>query len=119
MAKTKVEAPPAMAEVLAAAQAVKDRLITVMPRPHSTVESELTERDRRNRDRHWVISELCLVGVDGTAIEAAVPADEYGWAHTDLAQEVLTTASVDLDLDGTVTQAGPERFQLRWVGVTA
>jgi hypothetical protein len=116
MANTKIEAPPAMAEVLAAAQAVKDRLVQVMPQPRVTMDGVLNEQDRRDRDRHWVISELCLTGVDGTAIEAAVPADEYGWAHTDLAQEVLTTASVDLDLDGTVTQASPERFQLRWVG---
>lgn len=119
MAPTKTEAPPSMVEVLAAAQAVKERLMNVMPRPRNTVESELTERDQRDRDRYWVISELCLTGVDGTAIEAAVPADEYGWAHTDLAQEVLTTAAVDVDLDGTVTQASPERFQLRWSGTTA
>lgn len=114
MATTKAEAPPAMAEVLGAAQAVKDRLISVMPDPYMVED----ERDQRKRDRYYVISNLYLAGVDGTCIEAAVPADEWGWAHTDLAQEVLTTASVNLDLDGTVTQVSPERFQLRWVGVT-
>lgn len=115
MSSTKTEAPPAMAEVLGAAQAVKDRLISVMPNPYVGED----EQDQRKRDRHYVISNLYLAGVDGTCIEAAVPADEWGWAHTDLAQEVLTTASVNLDLDGTVTQASPERFQLRWTGVTA
>lgn len=114
MATTKVEAPPAMAEVLGAAQAVKDRLCDVMPCPREVFE----DKDQVQVDRYYVISNLYLAGVDGTCIEAAVPADEYGWAHTDLAQEVLTTASVNLDLDGTVTQASPERFQLRWVGTT-
>lgn len=112
MATTKTEVPPAMGEVLGAAQAVKDRLVSVMPNPPSVFD----DRDQRNLERYHVISNLYLAGVDGTCIEAAVPADEYGWAHTDLAQEVLTTASVDLDLDGTVTQASPERFQLRWSG---
>jgi hypothetical protein len=113
MATTKAEAPPAMAEVLGAAQAAKERLVRIMPNPAAPIE---TDKDRYHAARYWVISELCLTGVDGTAIEAAVPADDYGWAHTDLAQEVLATASMDLNLDGTVTQASPERFQLRWVG---
>jgi hypothetical protein len=112
MADTKVETLPPMAEVLAAAQAVKDRLVGVMPHP-SVIE---TGKDQTNADRYYVIQNVYLAGVDGTCIEAAVPACDEGWAHTDLAQEVLTTASVNLDLDGTVTQASPERFQLRWVG---
>jgi hypothetical protein len=115
MATTKAEAPPDMAEVLGAAQAVKDRLISIMPHP-SNVETGL---DQTKVDRHYVIENLYLAGVDGTGIEAAVPADEWGWAHTDLAQEVLSTASANLDLDGTVTQVSPERFQLRWSGTMA
>jgi hypothetical protein len=112
MSTTKTEAPPSMAEVLGAAQAVKDRLINVMPCPRDVFD----DKDQYHVDRHYVISNLYLSGIDGTCIEAAVPADDCGWAHTDLAQEVLTTASVDVDLDGTVTQASPERFQLRWSG---
>jgi hypothetical protein len=74
------------------------------------------EEDQIQVDRQYVVLNMTLTGVDGTCIEAGVPADEPGWSHIDLPQAVLGTASENLDLDGTVTQASPERFQLRWVG---
>ena len=117
MANATTEAPPAMAEVLAAAQHHKERMVSMLPEPRMIASTE--SRVQEVEDRNEAARGLTLDGIDGTCIEAGVPAGDQYLNHHDLAETVLMDTVVHLDLNGSVTRVSPERYRLRWDGTTA